>query len=108
MEAGSLIKRGTEAMRRWTGFLAGLGLLALLNVGCHHIAGICDCDSGCCGGHPDVGAVPVGASPAAAPVMPHAPVYHPMGTAASNPALEEDTVVPVTVQMPRPIVQRAE
>ena len=87
-------------MRRWTGFLAGLSLLAL--VGCNHIAGICDCCNGCCGMGP-VGPVPVGAAPAA-PVMPPASVSYPASTSARSEVFEGDSVVPVTVHMPAPII----
>jgi hypothetical protein len=34
-------------MRRWLGVMAGCALLALSATGCHHTAGVCDCDPGC-------------------------------------------------------------
>jgi len=102
-------------MRRWTGFLAGLSLLALVGVGCwQHTAGICDCCNGTCGLGPvgpvdHVGAVPAGVAPGA-PVMPHAPVSYPTGAAAriDSSELEEHTVMPVTVHMPQPIIHSAD
>jgi hypothetical protein len=38
-------------MRRWLGLLAGCALLALGQTGCHHTAGVCDCDPGWCRGY---------------------------------------------------------
>ena len=31
-------------MRRWSGLLTTFSLLALAAMGCHHTAGVCDCD----------------------------------------------------------------
>ena len=57
-------------MRRLLGLLAACGLLTLTAAGCHHTAGVCDCDLGhdsCygCIGHDSV-------SVSHAPLVPHA------------------------------------
>jgi hypothetical protein len=39
-------------MRRWTGLLSALSLLAVVAGGCHHTAGVCDCDTGHHAYHP--------------------------------------------------------
>ena len=37
-----------ETMRRLILSAMALGLLSSV-IGCHHMAGVCDCDGGCCG-----------------------------------------------------------
>lgn len=92
-------QKGTETMRRWTGFLAALSLLAAVATGCHHTAGVCDCDLGCHDYHPGVDAYPpVAGGPPSQDIMPPAPVsYHPetlSGPAHSYGGMAHDVLPP--------------
>ena len=86
-------------MRLWSGLLAALSLLAIVGVGCHHTAGVCDCCN-CCG-NAGLDGPPVAPG---GPGMPHAPISYPPGAWVNRQSTENATQ-PVTVHMPTPILQ---
>lgn len=88
-------------MRRWSGLLAALSLLAVVGVGCHHTAGVCDCCN--CGGNAGLDGPPVGVV-ASGSVMPHAPISYPPGAWINRQSTESATDS-VTVHMPTPVFQ---
>ena len=66
-----LIRKGKDAMGRIS--LLGLGVMMLAAmVGCHHVAGVCDCDRSPAIAHGEPPLAPMPVTTASAPVMSHA------------------------------------
>jgi hypothetical protein len=66
-----LIRKGKDAMRRIS--LLGLGLMLLgAVVGCHHVAGVCDCEKSPAFAHGEPPLSQGAVTPVSAPMMNHA------------------------------------
>ena len=66
-----LIRKGKDAMRRMS--LLGLGIIMLgAVVGCHHVAGVCDCERSPAFVHGEPPLSPSPVTTVSAPVMSHA------------------------------------
>jgi hypothetical protein len=92
-------------MKLWSGLLTALGLLALVGTGCHHTAGVCDCDPWKC-----TQPLPDAHGMVLAPAVGHGvvtqyPVVPGVGQVYSNPA---PTVAPQPRLAPQSITRAAE